>query len=121
MMNKRTTLVIFNVLFFICPMLYNASELYNSSMFIIVQYCTMIYSCTIVSPNSSQVQKHTAYSYTVSLNQTNGASLWGNSLLRHTLYTSTVQDLYLLLRFLLQRQSHTFYQGNTLELSISYD
>ena len=57
----------------------------------------------------------------VSLNQTNGASLQDNSLLRYTLYTSSVQDQHLPLRFLLQRQSHIFYQGNTLELLISYD
>ena len=57
----------------------------------------------------------------VSLNYLNGASLQDNSLLRYTLYTSSVQDFHLPLRFLLQRQSHTFYQGNTLELSISYD
>ena len=36
----------------------------------------------------------------------NGASLQGNSLLRYILYTSSAQDLYLPLRFLLQRQSH---------------
>ena len=38
MMNKRTTLVIFNVLFFICPMLCNTMGLHNSSMFTIVQF-----------------------------------------------------------------------------------
>ena len=44
-----------------------------------------------------------------------GASLQDNSLLRYTLYTSSVQDLYLPPRFLLQRQSYAYCQGLDLE------
>ena len=122
-MNKRVTLVIFNALFYVCiysPMLYNVSELHNSSMFTIVQSCTMSHCCTMIYID----YKSSITQYTVtqsSLSQLNGASLQDNSLLRYTFYTSSVQDLHLPLRFLLQRQSHAFYQGNTLELSISYD
>ena len=37
------------------------------------------------------------------------------------LYTSSVQDLHLPPRLLLQRQSYAYCQGYTLELSINYD
>ena len=95
------------------PKLHNISELLNSSM---------LY-------NSSEFQYHIVHKSNniyfivsqVSLNFLNGASLQDNSLLRYTLYTSSVQDLHHPLRFLLQRQSYAFYQGNTLELSICYD
>ena len=95
------------------PRLHNISELHNSSM---------LY-------NSSVFQYHIIYKSNnikfivsqVSLNYLNTASLQDNSLLRYTLYTSSVQDLHHPLRFLLQRQPYAFYQGNTLELSISYD
>ena len=89
------------------PMLYNILELHNSLMF---QY--------------NIVQKSTITCFTVSqvlLKHLNGASIQDNSLLRYTLYTPSVQDLHLPLRFLLQRQSYAFIQGYTLELSISYD
>ena len=46
----------------------------------------------------------------VSLNYSNGVSLQDNSLLRYTLYTSSVQDMHLPLRFLLQRQSHASFK-----------
>ena len=53
------------------------------------------------------------YSYGLQVlhKQFNGASLQDNSQLRYTLYTSSVQDLYLPLRSLLQRQSYAFCQG----------
>ena len=101
------------------PILYNVSELHNSSMFTIVQYCTMFTIAQLYI-----VHKFNSIQFTVtqsSLNHLNGASLQDNSHLRYTLYTSSVQDLHLPLRFLLQRQSLAYYQGNTLELSISYD
>ena len=46
----------------------------------------------------------------VSLNYLNGVSVQDNSLLRYTIYTSSVQDLYLPLRFLFQRQSHASFK-----------
>ena len=88
------------------PMLYNILELNNSLMF---QY-NIVHKSTITYFTVSQV----------SLKHLNGASLQDNSLLRYTLYTSSVQDLHLPLRFLIQRQSYAFIQGYTLELSISY-
>ena len=101
------------------PMLHNVSELHNSSMFTIVLSCTTSHCCTMIYIIINPLIQFTVTQS--SLNQINGASLQDNSLLRYTLYTSSVQDLYLPPRFLLQRQSHAFYQGNTLELSISYD
>ena len=95
------------------PMLYNISELHNNSML----YNSSEFQYYIVH-KSNNIQFIVSQ---VSINYLNGASLQDNSLLRYTLYTSSVQDLHLPPRFLLQRQSHAFYQGNTLELSIRYD
>ena len=54
--------------------------------------------------------------YVHKFSQTSSWSLLqDNSLLRYTLYTSSVQDLYLPQRFLLQRQSYAFCQGWCLE------
>ena len=79
--------------------------------------CTRVYS----SQRSSSLMDITVYSvqeyivftsplYEIGMISShtlvNGASLQGNSLPRYILYTSSVQDLYLPLRFLLQRQSH---------------
>ena len=95
------------------PMLHNISELHNSSML----YNSSEFQYYIVH-KSNNIQYIVSQ---VSLNYLNGASLQDNSLLRYTLYTSSVQDLHHPLGFLLQRQSYAFCQGNTLELSISYD
>ena len=93
--------------------LHNISELHNSSML----YNSLEFQYHIVH-KSNNIQFIVTQ---VSLNYLNGASLQENSLLRYTLYTSSVQDLHLPLRFLLQRQSHASFRGKTLELSISYD
>ena len=95
------------------PKSYNISELHNSSML----YNRSVFQYYIVH-KSNNIQFMVSQ---ISLNYLNGASLQDNSLLIYTLYTSSVQDLHHPLRFLLQRQSYAFYQGNTLELSISYD
>ena len=103
----------FYYVFYHSPKLYNISVLHNSSLL----------------DNSSMFQYHIVHKSNniqfivsqVSLNYLNGASPQDNSLLRYTLYTSSVQDLHHPLRFLLQRQSYAFYQSNTLELSVSYD
>ena len=63
------------------------------------------------------VYESTIYSllFTRSHKQFNVASLQDNTLLRYTLYPSSVQDLYLPPRFLLQGQSYAFCQGCSLE------
>ena len=80
-----------------------------------VPSCTIVWCCTIIynAYESNNLQFTITQS---SLNQINGASLQDNSLLRYTLYTSSVQDLYLPPRFLLQRQSYAYYQGLCLEV-----
>ena len=95
------------------PKLHNISELHNSSM---LYNSSMFYYYIVHKSNNIQFIVSQ-----VSLNYLNGASLKDNFLLRYTLYTSSVQELHLPPRFLLQRQSHAFYQGNTLELSVYYD
>ena len=95
------------------PMLHITSELHNSSML----YNSSVFQYHIVH-KSNNIQIIVTH---VSLNYLNGASLQDNSLLRYTLYTSSVQDLHHPPRFLLQRQSYASFQGKTLELSINYD
>ena len=92
--------------------------LHNSSLFTLVQFVQWLTSYNSIY--CSQVQ-YIDYKFTGSHNWLNGASLQDNSLLRHTLYTSSVQDLHLPPRLLLQRQSHAYCQGYTLEPSINYD
>ena len=104
---NRVLLVVFNIFiiicFIICSELHSISELYNKS----------------VLYNSSEFQYHKVYntqfiSSQVLLNYLNGASLQDSSLLRYTLYTSSVQDLHLPPRLLLQRQCHAYCQGQCL-------
>ena len=85
---------------------------HNSVMFTIVQLVQ--WSTLYNSTQCSQVH-YIVYKVTSSHKQFNGASLQDNSLLRYTLYTSSVQDLYLPPRFLLQRQSYAYCQGLDLE------
>ena len=82
--------------------------LHNSSLFTLVQFVQWftLYN----SIYCSQVQ-YIDYKFTGSHIWLNGASLQDNSLLRHTPYTSSVQDLHLPPRLLLQRQSHAYCQG----------
>ena len=118
MMNNRSLFGCRYSLFFICPLVCNTMGLHNSSIFIIVQ-CVQWFT---LHHNTYCSQVHyIVYKFTSSHNQINGASLQDNSQLRYTLYTSSVQDLYLPPRFLLQRQSHAYCQGYTLEPSINYD
>ena len=105
-----------SMFYYVCyhsPKLYHISELHNNSLL----YNSSVFQYYIVH-KSNNIQ---FIGSQVSLIYLNGASLQDNSLLRYTLYTSSVQDLHHPLKFLLQRQSYAFYQGNTLELSVSYD
>ena len=126
---NRVLWFVFNEFIIICFIISQSCIMYQSCTInqccTIFQSCTVFQSCTIVQ--SSNIIVFTSsnniqfISFTKLHIQLNGASLQDNSLLRYTLYTSSVQDLHLPPRFLLQRQSYAFYQGNTLELSISSD
>ena len=115
MMKNRVTQIIFNVLLAILSKSIvkqnsRVSQYFNvAQRFRVAQY-NIVHKSTITKFTVSQVSHKHLY----------GASLQDNSLLRYTLYTSSVQDLHLPLRFLLQGQPYAFIQGYTLELSISY-
>ena len=112
MMNNMSLFGCLYSLFFLYSLVCNTVGLHNSSMFTVVQFAQQftLHNNTLCS----QVQ-YIVYRFTCSHKQVNGASLQDNSLLRYTLYTSSVQDLYLPPRFLLQRQSYAFCQGLCLE------
>ena len=89
-----------------------SSMQHDSLMFTIVQ---LVQWFTLYNSTQCSQVHYIIYKFTSSHKQFNGASLQDNSLLRYTLYTSSVQDLYLPPRLLLQRQSYAFCQGLDLE------
>ena len=99
-------------LFLLDSLVCNTVGLHNILLFTIVQFVQWF---TLYNSTQWLWVQSIVYGLQVLYKQLNGASLQDNSQLRYTLYTSSVQDLYLPPRFLLQRQSYAFCQGWCLE------